>query len=121
SKIKAAEVNEGRLKSLIADTLPSLKKDISVEARAYNELPTMHGFLIDDSVLVVGVCDTFDGIIKTTPYMVFVGDQEEQNLDPDIARNMIEIFSSWFDAHWSTGRRINPGTPGVGDAKAVSP
>ena len=122
-KPASAKYNEDQLVELMRDKASTLIKNrIVVDARAYDELPVMHGFLVNDRLLIAGVCMVEDFKIETTPYMVFLLDGEDNNLDRNISQDTIRMFSKWFDAHWSSGRAISATTqPGAVDpAKAPS-
>ena len=105
-----AQESELRLVDLLRDKETELPvKRVTIDARAYDDLPPMHGFLVNDSALIVGVCMLDNGRMRTTPYMIFLMNGEERNLDAETAKGMRDLFTSWFEAHWASGRRIQPG------------
>ncbi|MGY4827121.1 metallophosphoesterase family protein [Sphaerotilaceae bacterium SBD11-9] len=113
--------NEQRLVALLRKERDDLaKKRIVIDARAYDEIPVMHGFLVNDSALIVGVCMRDNASVKTSPYMVFLVDGEDTHADPDTARDMRDMFSRWFDAHWASGRPIQPDPDPSESSKAPS-
>lgn len=106
-RAQSAQDNESRLSILIANQSRELAaKGIDLDARAYRQIPPLHGFLFNECVLVAGVCSAIDGQVRTTPYMVFLRDQGDVDIDLRTSKDMIGIFSKWFDAQWSCSRRI---------------
>ncbi|NMG63630.1 hypothetical protein GPA19_01515 [Azoarcus indigens] len=79
--------------------------------RVYAEAPLMHGFLVDDRILFVGLCSNDGKAWTTSPYIQFIRNPEKRSeLDGDIARHFIQVFEGWFDAHWNApaARRVWP-------------
>lgn len=122
-----AKANERRLSSLLDKKKSELAKNkVVIDARAYSEIPVMHGFLVNDSALIVGICMPDDGYVRTSPYMVFLYDGENSSTDAETALDMRTMFSSWFDRHWTAGRAIHavpvpPAQPGSSSPAATVP
>jgi hypothetical protein len=112
-RLRTTKDNEGRLLVLLRDRATDFTaRKIKLAARAYTVLPPMHGFLINDRVLITGVCRVENAHIRTTPYRVFLLEGEDSNIDPALSKEMIGMFSSWFDEHWTRGRALRlPVTP----------
>ena len=110
-KLDTARDNEQRLSKLVRAKAKELAANkIKLDARAYDDLPSMHGFLVNERVLIVGICMLEKLRIRTSPYMVFLLEGEDSNVDPAISKEMIEMFSAWFDSHWSSGRVLSAKT-----------
>lgn len=107
--IDMAQANERRLLALLRDKRVKLAEHkVAIDARAYCDLPPIHGFLVNDNALIVGVCMLENGRVRTSPYMVFLMNGEDNNLDAETAKDMRDMFASWFDSHWLSGRPIQP-------------
>lgn len=81
------------------------EKNVIFQCRTYNIPPFMHGFLISDEVLMAAFClpEEQEHTLKTTPYFIFCKNPDHHtNLDGDVAAKVIEMFSGWFDKHWSS-------------------
>jgi predicted MPP superfamily phosphohydrolase len=104
-----ARENERRVLALLRDKAANLAAhQVTIDARAYCDLPPMHGFMVNDSALIVGVCVLHNGRVRSSPYMVFLVNGEDSNLNAEIAKDMCDMFTGWFDAHWASGRPIQP-------------
>jgi len=111
-----AQANEKRLLAMLQKKERTLAANkIEIDARAYDEIPVMHGFLVNDSALIVGVCMVDDACVKSSPYMVFLLDGENSGTDAETARDMRDMFSRWFDSHWDSGRKIREQPPAEGE------
>jgi hypothetical protein len=82
-------------------------KNIVFECRAYSDVPVLHGFLVGAD-LHIGFCSAEDGALSCTPYLSFIGDSGDINLNGEIATNYIKQFRSLFRQRWNAARKIWP-------------
>ncbi len=107
--ISMARENEQRVQTLLRNKSTTLSDhQVTIDVRAYSDLPPMHGFMVNDSALIVGLCLHYNGRVQSSPYMVFLVNGEESNLNAEIATEMCDMFTGWFNAHWASGRPILP-------------
>lgn len=84
------------------------RRNVSFECKAYSALPTIHGFLIDGTVLFFSLCGIKKGKLvgSLNPYIELNGPRVPSR--DEAATHFIEAFEDWFDYHWKIGRRVWP-------------
>ena len=89
---------------------------IHVKVRAYDSVPIMHGFLVDDDVLFLSFCGIRQVPATDNPAISvneLIGSPnaywqfEKQSAD-SASGYFISAFASWFEFLWKTGRHIWP-------------
>jgi hypothetical protein len=121
---KMAEAREIEIKEFCdskADYIAS--NNVRFGCRVYGDAPFMHGFLVDDQVLFMGLC-SHDGTAWTTsPYIHFVKSPEDGGeLDGAIGTHFIKVFNNWFDARWKNANARTVWLPAQQDwADAAKP
>jgi hypothetical protein len=84
------------------------QRNVSFECKAYSALPTIHGFLIDGTVLFFSLCGIKKGKLvgSLNPYIELNGPRFPSS--DEAATHFIEAFDDWFDYHWEIGRKVWP-------------
>lgn len=94
----------------------SAATNVKFAAVAYSEIPTMHGFMINDELLIAAFCMHTGTTIMSSPYFIFVEDGGAMNFDGDVVQRTMAMFKSWFERNWKAGRKI-PGSRAVVPSK----
>lgn len=82
------------------------RRQIKFECRAYQSVPSIHGFLVNENVMLLTLCGlSSDGKLvgRPNPYWRF-----ERAVSSETATHFFKVFEDWFSYHWSKGRRIWP-------------
>ena len=82
-----------------------MKSPVSYQCRAYAFAPSIHGFLVNDTVAFISLCGLSRKWTDATssPYLRF-----EKGSRINAADHMVESFRTLFDYHWEQSRRIWP-------------
>ena len=80
-KLVTAGTTEEKIRDLLKQKKAKLADhNVIFEARAYSEIPAMHGFLIGDEVLIAAFCMHSDGSLQSSPYFIFLKDSGQFEL-----------------------------------------
>jgi hypothetical protein len=84
------------------------KRRIRFEVRAYDDLPTLHGFLFNQQTLFLSCCGIQGGRLKGSPNPYYRLDDARQSAADHAGNHFLTAFHQWFDHRWKKGRRIWP-------------
>jgi hypothetical protein len=100
AKVAAAKLAE--MRKVVSNRAKELTaRNLSFECRLYAEPPMMHGFQIENTVLLWSMCDVAKGKLDgaNTPYWRFEAADETTH-----AAHPARAFRNWFDYRWSMAR-----------------
>lgn len=106
--METAAQSEKRIRNHLRESSARPGQEMIFAARAYSAVPAMHGFLVNDELLIVGFCINMDCRIETTEYMIFVKDGGSMNCNERVFLETKKMFLRWFDAQWTEAREIGP-------------
>ena len=101
----AAAMVENMTTVLGAALADRTKSSVSYQCRAYTSAPSIHGFLVNDSVAFISLCGLSRKWTDATssPYLRFQKDNGIQAAD-----HMVNSFLALFEYHWKQSRPIWP-------------
>ena len=63
----------------------------------------MHGFLLDDRELFIGLCSHAGKASASSPYLHFTTDTAVVGeAGSKTAKEFIKLFANWFDTYWQS-------------------
>jgi Predicted nucleotide-binding protein containing TIR-like domain len=82
-------------------------RQVNFQCKAYSGLPLLHGFLVNDKILLLTLCDIRGSKLfgHQNPYL-----RLEKGLGHVAANYLADPFKSWFDYQWERGDWIWPTT-----------
>ena len=107
--VKMARLREEGIQRFLRSNHRSLEDlNIRLECRAYNQLPPLHGFLVDSRLLHVSMCSVEGGrlIGEPNPYTSLV--RPSARLVDRTGAHIFDVFESWFEFLWKKSRSVWP-------------
>lgn len=105
---KARKV-EKEIKKFCEQNQTTLKqRKIRFECRAYDEIPTLHGFLFNDDVVLLSLCAIRNNKLFGMPNPYLRLSRPGHPLRDEAALHFIEAFESWFEHRWRSARQVWP-------------
>jgi len=84
------------------------RRNIQFECRAYNEIPTVHGFLFNDSVIFLSFCSIKNEKFFGAPNPYLRLDSPLYPSHDEVTVHFIQSFKLWFEYLWRNARKIWP-------------
>ena len=104
-----AEEQEKEIREFCATMAADLAgRGMCFECRAYNKVPTIHGFLFNDNVGFLSLYSLRGGKLFGSPNPYIRLESPIHPAADEAAVHFLLAFASWFEFHWEKGRKIWP-------------
>ena len=105
--LEVARAREREMRAYFAGDVSHLRRrNVNITIAAYDEVPIVHGFLVNDKQLFISVCGIKDGRLlgSPNPYLVF---EKPTVREKDRAgHHFCQVFRGWFDHYWQNARVV---------------
>lgn len=107
--VGTAKKQESEIRKFCARRAADLAgRGLRFECRAYDTVPTIHGFLFNDNVGFLSLCSLRGGKLFGSPNPYIRLESPAHPTMDEAAVHFLLAFASWFDFHWKKARRVWP-------------